>query len=748
MIGAMILGLAQQVGSPGAPADDQSGPVEVATGTVQEVVVTGKRRRGSIDIGIEPTQSLDAEALQSLGATDLKSVMDRVGASARSADGQPPIMVINGRMPVDPFEVYSLPYEAVERVDTYPEQAAAKFGYPPTRKVMNYVFKPRFFGVSAEGRAGTTTDGGRTAPTPSLSVARIRDDLRTSVRARYRRAAELEADARPIVRDPAIPAQQSDGVSLAPVEEEVGLNGTFARSVGKASNGSLAVDVERKRSGLAAGFSSADAAAVTVPAGVALRRRSVETRASVASAAAGSVHGWGWNASLKAQTREERTRLGAATPEVSDGVADRLFTGAVTTVESNMGASRVAFITAAGSATITGSFRTRWDQAEAGTAPGVTGAVRRLETGGALGTRVPLISASGPFAAFLGDIALNARAEVSSARTDDLFFGGSGGIEWQLIRPVRLSMTAGYARTLPDIAILATPRVETPNVPFFDFTRGETGLVTTIAGGNPNLRPARRRTLSATAEVKPFAERDFQLTASYLASDTRDAVGSAVALTADSQAIFPDLFVRDAAGRVRIVRQSPVNLFRSTQDQIDLGFTFQGQLGPEPDPAAKGQRKRRPYLYLNGTLSYRLTDSVRLAPGAAVRDLLAGATIDGLLGRPATTASGFAAIFHRGVGANLSVDWQGRSRILGSDPSADLTFAPLLKLSPEAWVSLDQVKPKWRWAKRMLIGLEAKNITNARVRVTDRTGQTPYRYQPSLIDPIGRTVSLRLRKIF
>ena len=47
---------------------------------------------------------------------------------------------------------------------------------------------------------------------------------------------------------------------------------------------------------------------------------------------------------------------------------------------------------------------------------------------------------------------------------------------------------------------------------------------------------------------------------------------------------------------------------------------------------------------------------------------------------------------------------------------------------------------------RVTLGID--NLFNARQRVTDQTGTVPLNYQPYLLDPLGRTVRLSIRKLF
>ena len=46
------------------------------------------------------------------------------------------------------------------------------------------------------------------------------------------------------------------------------------------------------------------------------------------------------------------------------------------------------------------------------------------------------------------------------------------------------------------------------------------------------------------------------------------------------------------------------------------------------------------------------------------------------------------------------------------------------------------------------LSLRVDNLFNTRQDVVDGNGVTPTRFQPALIDPLGRTVSLEFRKLF
>ena len=52
------------------------------------------------------------------------------------------------------------------------------------------------------------------------------------------------------------------------------------------------------------------------------------------------------------------------------------------------------------------------------------------------------------------------------------------------------------------------------------------------------------------------------------------------------------------------------------------------------------------------------------------------------------------------------------------------------------------------WLRGARISLAIDNITNAKIGVRDRSSAIPIGYQPDLIDPLGRTLTLSFRKLF
>lgn len=149
-----------------------------------------------------------------------------------------------------------------------------------------------------------------------------------------------------------------------------------------------------------------------------------------------------------------------------------------------------------------------------------------------------------------------------------------------------------------------------------------------------------------------------------------------------------------------------------------------------------------------------LANSVLIAPGGPFLDLLNGSATGsgGGVSRHLVELEGGA--FYRGLGFRLSGNYQSATDVRGTGlPGAsDLAFDDLATFNLRTFVQLEQ--QKWLtgenpgFFKQARLSLSVNNIFDARQRVTDGNGVVPLRYQPFLIDPIGRFVEIEFRKLF
>ena len=185
------------------PLQAQTAPPPAATDIPPpEVTVTGKRIPGSVVGAVEPVAVLDAQALDALGVSSLSDLLKKVKALASSSGGGDPVMLLNGRRVSGFSEFQSLPYEAIEKVEVLPEQEAARFGYPPNVRVMNFITKKKFRAVTVHVLPGITPEGGGGTQYTEVTSARIDGPRRLTFNVSHLRQDPVLQSQRDIVPDP------------------------------------------------------------------------------------------------------------------------------------------------------------------------------------------------------------------------------------------------------------------------------------------------------------------------------------------------------------------------------------------------------------------------------------------------------------------------------------------------------------------------------------------------------------------
>ena len=111
-------------------------------------------------------------------------------------------------------------------------------------------------------------------------------------------------------------------------------------------------------------------------------------------------------------------------------------------------------------------------------------------------------------------------------------------------------------------------------------------------------------------------------------------------------------------------------------------------------------------------------------------------------------------LFYKGIGARLSGNYQSGTRIDGNSAtgSSDLIFGDLVTFDLRMFVNLEEqewlVGEQPGFFKGARMSLRIDNLFDTRQEVTDGNGVVPIRFQPALIDPLGRTFEIEFRKLF
>ncbi len=417
---------------------------------------------------------------------------------------------------------------------------------------------------------------------------------------------------------------------------------------------------------------------------------------------------------------------------------------------------------------------------------------------------LPVASRNQEVLSAIGDLSINFNLgyeEVSD-------FGGLPtfglGFNWSPIEPLGVTVSYTDEQAAPSVQQLNDPVVSTPNTPVFDFRTGQTVNVIRIDGGNPALRADNRRVLRVGLNLRPWSERDFNLSTSFTRSVTDDAITAFPALTSDLEAALPERFVRDADGRLVSFDARPLNFTRQERADLRTGFNFSRAFGtPNPTAAAEGpggprfggpgggQRGPRmgegagsdgagagprgggggPRFGGGGGRSgrgggmqpgqgrfnvsiyhtWRIQDEVLIREGLPVLDLLDGSATGSRGGQPRHEIQAQAGVFRNGFGAFLNANWRDGTWVNGGPSGrSDLFFSDQTVVNINAFADLSQrpgliERHPWLSGSRITVGVG--NLFDSKVEVRSSSGELPLNYQPDFLDPLGRTYFVSFRKI-
>lgn len=144
-LGVLLVGSLVLIGATGAAAQPTEAPEPAADSADDDddvIIVIGLR--GSAIKNIAPLATLDEDAIAATGAATMSELLKAVGPVTKAADGSEPIFLLNGHRIASYQEVGTLPPEAIEKMEVLPEPEALRFGYPPTRRVLNFITKRQF----------------------------------------------------------------------------------------------------------------------------------------------------------------------------------------------------------------------------------------------------------------------------------------------------------------------------------------------------------------------------------------------------------------------------------------------------------------------------------------------------------------------------------------------------------------------------------------------------------------------------
>ena len=708
------------------------------TAPAPEITVTAPR--GLTVGGIAPLLELSPSELESYGADTLSDLVDALKfLTRRSRSDGAPVVLINGNL-AGLVEFANLPSDAVERVEVLPETVALQYGFSENQRVLNFVLREHYRTVPTRVSESGATEGGDRTTQVDASLVRLSSEARVTMLGSFQNNAKLlESDRgidQPDSIDRTLQPDKSEGKVAATVSGSIlgassSLEGSFDRVSTKALQG--AVDV---------------AGAPTV-----LQQSANANTARFSMQLTGQVGRfvWGASGSYSRLTTNSSGAIGLSGDDAGDVAVDR------TNSALNAGSlqfslsGRIASLPAgAVVANVKAGFGYQGffsEDAYPG-APLARSNLKRTDRSASFNTSLPITSRDNHVGTGVGRPCA-ATFQACRSTSDVSSFGAllsqSYSLDWTPIKELHFNAIFTDHEIPPTVQQILAPETFTPNVEMFDFITGQTVYVTSITGGAPNLRATADRVASLGVSLGPFLGKT-TFSAHYEQHRIRDAVGTLPPLTADVELAFPDRFIRDADGTLIEVDNRSVNLQR--QDMNDLKWGFNAWF-PFGNPSKGGTPNRFEFAAFE---TWVQKDEILIRDGIPELNLLNGAPSSLAGGQPRHQIDCTALVYKDGLGAALNGTWKSATSVSGGDPLApeSLSFSALGTVNLRLFADLSRLPATHdqRWVHGMRVAFQVMNLFDQRQSVQDSAGGTPIAFAPGYLDPVGRTVSLTVRKAF
>jgi ferric enterobactin receptor len=721
-----------QTASSGAgakPADETEKPAAYgmpADADPRDIVVTARRGEALV----EPETELDEERIGLYGAFTIGELIRDLAPLIDGRD-KPPALLVNGKRVGDSTGIEGFPPEALERLAILPPEAAARYGYPADRRVVNLVLKQHFASWALSPTLTLPTAGGRDAETLSVNRVAINGSTYWNAGVRLARARRLLRSERPLVSD-----EEDRYRSLFPSTHGIDFNAGMTHPIGNFS-GSLS---------LGAGLSGSRG--LLGRDGSRLLRDKQDSRSfNLSTTLGGMIGGFqtslsanyarGWNENL---FEDKAPALGRRSSSKSDSWNAQLFVNK--TVATLPAGPLTSNMMIGGSRSILRSQNSE----------GPSIAFRRNQLTSQLSLGIPVTSRDTPFLGAVGNISVDLVGGVDIASDEKRRSRYTAGLNWSPVAALDLRASLSYSEMVLSAELLNAPRTET-TMRIYDYLRQETAELIWISGGNPDLRSGSQRALSLRATLRPFGSQLATFTTDYQRQVGRGGIAPLPQLSSTTERIFADRIVRDADGRLVSIDVRPIPIERDLTSQLSSSATLFLAGKTRAEAADGAVRKAR--IWDNGQMTMSLTHNWQLqselliAPGLPVLDRLGG---DG--GQSRHTLSLQLNAGWPGLGANLNGNWQSAVHVRDAtrpDGQGDFFYPATAQFNFGFFVEPQRLWPASNnksWLSKLRVALDVQNLFNNYRRVKLPDGSIPAGYRRYEIDPLGRTIQISVQKQF
>jgi len=686
--------------------------------TLEDVEIIARRGAAKLP----PVVELDGRQIDAIGAWDISEVLNHLD-DIYGGQGEP-LILINGRLVPLPSVYGGFPPDAAVRVEVLPPEAAGLYGGRAGQTVYNLVLQPRYSNVDLGLGGVAPTQGGTEAvrlngqrgAIAGMNSHQLRLAINHDTGLNYgdRNLDDLEAE------------REQAGLSLRPRVSSLELGGMAMRTLGGwGVVGNLSLRASEAQSTFAAQGTANDS-------------RNDNQGGSLSVGVSGQALGWQVNADMAGSLNLNRQSGWIESENRSRSLG------------LNLNANRQLFTLPSGDVRAHLRLGLQGSRSEA-QRDGIRTASDSQSTQLQARLNLPLIKAAetgwGRMGAVQADIALGRQAADGHQGEDS-----SLSLAWQPQPKLRLNLGLSHSQSGAVEAMRSLP--VTYGVPrtVYDFKRGEAVEILPLIGGNPDLTGPQQQGQTASFFAGPFGSWQWSANLNYNRNRSTNGLSSLGDLTEEVQALFPERFVRSPDGGLLEVDYRPFNIGKALSENLGVNLSLALPIEKVLPPLSETISTVQIRLGYNR----QLKAVSQLVPGLAEQDQLVG---DGG-GRSRQDARLSLETDIRSLRASLSGRWtEGyRSRRLaGTDGPQDLVRDDLLLVSLRLGVRLQSgsvetagvadTVPRRR-AGGTELSVDIDNLFDARPEVRLGSGDRALGYGKDRLDPMGRTLSLNLRRRF
>lgn len=615
-----------------AHADDQPAANEIAdasqdapvvvdqadtsdTGDENAIIVIANALRGQIEAPQPPVIELNEEDIASYGASSLADLVQQLATETGSGSGRGsgrPVFLVNGLRVSSFREMFSYPPEAIKRVEVLPEAVAQQYGYPPDQRVINFILKDNFSSRTAELQYGQPFDGGTSTVGGEGTLLNIAGSNRLNFDLQVKHTSPLTEAERGVVQSvtPQVPGDPDQAAyrTLVDKNTDYKLTGNWTHGLGE-GGASLTVNgaVERNDS---LSYSGLNTVVLTNPSDESvlrifgedfpLARRTRTDTLSFGSTLNAHAGDWQLTGTLDASHADSTSKIDrradtaalVAAAAVGTMPIDAPITGisypGYDTAESKTDSASSKFTARghpvtlpAGDISVTLDAGYDWNRINSSDTRTLNSATRltRGDLNGGVNVSIPIASRRYDVLAGIGDLTANLSGGLDHLSDFGTLTNWSAGLNWGPAE--RLNFQANYIvrEAAPGLSQLGAPSVINYNVPVYDFTTGQTVLVSITTGGNPDLSRETQRDLHlAVAYDLPLFDRS-NIRVEYFRNNSDNVSAAFPLLTPEIEAAFPGRVTRDASGNLVSIDERPVTFAKENSSRIRIGLNISGRIG-------------------------------------------------------------------------------------------------------------------------------------------------------------------------